>query len=67
MIYTNPPVVEAIDQGDLIDRCQLSSIGEYSPGGPAPSVDVDFRRVIVMTQTCDLANQKTLAVIVAEV
>ena len=67
MIYANPSPDELIDQGDLIDRCPLPFIDEYSPGGPAPTVDVDFRRVIVVTQTCDLANQKTQVVVVAEV
>jgi hypothetical protein len=67
MIYVNPPSVEPIDQGDLIDRCPLPFVDQYIIGGPAPVVDVDFRRVIVMTQTCDLANQKTLVATVSEV
>src|SRR3954469_18208019 len=67
MIYTKPPAEEAIDQGDLIDDCPLPVIEDVIPGISEPPVRVGFRRVIVLTQTCDLANGKTTAATVAEV
>jgi hypothetical protein len=68
MIYDCPPADSAVDQGDLIDGCPILDLKEYRPGQPAPwDVDYGFRRVIVMTQTCDLANDKTTVANVAEV
>ncbi len=68
MIYTNPAADDAIDQGDLLDQCPLPLINEVRKGGlDSWPVVVDFRRVIVMTQTCDLANEKTTTATVAEV
>jgi len=68
MIYAVPPSEDAIDQGDLIDGCPLPHIAAIDASAPVPWVTgVDFRRVIVLTQTCDLANDKTSVVIVAEV
>jgi hypothetical protein len=68
VIYTNPSPDEAIDQGDLIDRCPLPHIEAVEPNAANSwPVDVDFRRVVVLTQTCDLANEKTTTTTVAEV
>jgi hypothetical protein len=68
MIYVQPPPEAPIDQGDVIDGCPLLRIGSFrSDNGLPEAVDFDCRRVIVLTQTCDLANEKTAAANVAEV
>jgi hypothetical protein len=66
MIFVTPLPDEPLDQGDLIDQCPLPFIKDIHEGGE-PAVDLALRRVIVLTQTCDLANQKTVVVTVAEV
>ena len=67
MIYSPVHPDAPIDQGDLIDDCPILDLLEQ-PAAPGESWNVDygFRRVVVLTQTCDLANQKTLLVNVAE-
>jgi hypothetical protein len=68
MIYGKPAADAAIDQGDLIDGCPLLWISKFHPEkGQPETVDVDSRRIVVLTQTCDLANEKTTAATVAEV
>lgn len=67
MIYTSPPPDEAIDQGDLVDECPLPVVEDVVPGVAEPPVRVGFQRVVVLTQTCDLANGKTSTATVAEV
>jgi hypothetical protein len=67
MIYTNPQPNEAIDQGDLIDQCPLPAIEDVRLGTAEPSVRVGLQRIIILTQTCDLANEKTTTATVAEV
>ena len=68
MIYAAPPPGNVIDQGDLIDGCPLPHLGVVNLSAPEPWVAaVDFRRAIVLTQTCDLANDKTSVAAVAEV
>jgi hypothetical protein len=68
MIYSQVAREEAIDQGDLIDDCLVLRIKAVPPNA-ATQADVDFayRRVIVLTQTCDLANGKATTANVAEV
>jgi hypothetical protein len=68
MIYRQPSLDEPLDQADLIDGCPVLHVKDYRFDPPRLfEVDYDFRRVIVVTQTCDLANQKTTTVSVAEV
>jgi hypothetical protein len=68
MIYGQPSPDERLDQGDLIDDCPLLHVKDFHPGSPMTvEVDYNFRRVIVVSQTCDLANDKTSMVDVAEV
>jgi hypothetical protein len=65
MIYRLPPVEDAIDQGDIIDGCPLAYIASYDPDHlDRVVVAGQPMRVVVLTQTCDLANQKTAAVVV---
>jgi hypothetical protein len=67
MIYDACSSEDPIDQGDLIDDCPILDLLQFPTAASEPwSVDYGFRRVVVLTQTCDLANQKTLVVNVAE-
>jgi hypothetical protein len=68
MIYRLAATEEAIDQGDLIDECPVLRLKAMPPNSASPpEVDFAFRRVIVLTQTCDLANEKVTTANVAEV
>src|SRR5947209_10074712 len=68
MIYSLPAAEEAIDQGDLIDQCLVLDVKAPPPDTTSqPAIGFAFRRVIVLTQTCDLANEKTTVANVAEV
>ena len=68
MICGNLGPSEAIDQGDLIDDCPVLVINAFDLGHPGEiAVKATPQRVIVLTQTCDLANEKTMAVNVTEV
>ena len=60
MIYIRPSPNAPIDQGDIIDRCPTVYVDSYN----APGLDqIQWKsvacRVIVLTQTCDFANEKT--------
>ena len=68
MIYRPVPAEEPIDQGDLIDDCPVLRIKIVQPNSNGqPDVDFAFRRVVVLTQTCDFANEKATVANVAEV
>jgi hypothetical protein len=68
MIYSLPNDDEPIDQGDVIDECPVASITHHQVGRVDQSrYAVDLHRVIVLTQTCDLAQAKTKFVVVASV
>ncbi len=68
MIYRRPPPEDSLDQGDLIEGCPLVSISEWDIQAPDKSlVGRALERVVVLTQTCDLAQQKTTQVVVAMV
>jgi hypothetical protein len=68
MIYSHPPIDESLDQGDLIDECPVSSI-TYNELGRLDRCKFafDLHRVLVLTQTCDLAMSKTKSIVVASV
>jgi hypothetical protein len=58
MIYDAPPPDAPLDQGDLVDGCPVNLVRTYEASATAPPlVDFAFPRVIVLTQTCDLANE----------
>ena len=62
MIYSIPNIDAPLDQGDLIDDCRVASIIHTQVGRVDKSrYAVDLHRVVVLTQTCDLAlaNSKT--------
>jgi hypothetical protein len=52
----------------LLEGCPINLIRSLAPNASnQPLVDFDFSRVVVLTQTCDLANQKATFANVAEV
>src|SRR5256885_655986 len=68
MIYQPPAPDEPLEQGDLIDGCPIVSIEEFQAGQlNTAKVNLDLNRVLVLTQTCDLANQKVHDAVVASV
>ena len=68
MIYRVPGLDDAVDQGDIVDDCPIVQIAEFDPEEPAsPKIGCSPSRVVILTQTCDLANQKTRRVSVAVV
>jgi hypothetical protein len=59
MIYQLPALDEAIDQGDLIDGCPVVRLTGFVADQPrTATMELDLHRVVVLTQTCDLANDK---------
>ena len=68
MIYQLPSPALPVDQGDIIDGCPILQIARFDERNPdSPQVACSTHRVVVLTQTCDLANQKTQRVTVAVV
>jgi hypothetical protein len=68
MIYQRPAADERIDQGDIIDDCPLLQVTVFDPDDIEPlELAYNGNQVVVLTQTCDLANQKTTLVTVARV
>jgi len=68
MIYKLPATDSPVDQGDIIDGCPGLEVAEFDPGTTlAPSINYSFNRVLVLTQTCDLANAKATRAITAVV
>jgi hypothetical protein len=66
MIYVLPAPDAPIDQGDIVDSCPILQIAHFDLRAPdSPQVACSSHRVVVLTQTCDLANQKTQRVVVA--
>lgn len=60
MIYARPLPEDQIDQGDIVDSCPLLWPDVWDlDRTPALVADEARHRVIVVSQTCDLANQKT--------
>ena len=66
MIYYMPHPAAPVDQGDIIDACPIAFVDRFDSSQP-DDVEWEFgaSRIIVLTQTCDLANQKTRHVTVA--
>lgn len=67
MIYAIPDPGDPLSQGDIIDRCPLVYwVWESDQhGSPVARSTMSDERVIVLTQSCDLANTKTSRVQVA--
>ncbi len=62
------PLAASLSQGDIVDECSIL-VWKLQP----PPLDLDtppevrIIRVVVLTQACDLAQQKTTRVVVAPV
>lgn len=68
MIYRLPPPDDPLDQGDIIEACPILELTEYDLDGRRPlATTYALQRILVLTQTCDLANAKTRLVVVAVV
>src|SRR6266404_9705836 len=66
MMFVIPLPEEAIDQGDIIDDCPLISLHSFEVGRrESLQTKTTLQRVIVLTQTCDLAHGKCSRVLVA--
>ena len=66
MIYQVSSATLPLDQGDIIDGCPILQIVKFDQRNPeSPQVACSTHRVVVLTQTCDLANQKTQRITVA--
>lgn len=66
MIYQLSMLGPSLDQGDIIDGCPILRIDQFNQENPeSPQVACSTHRVVVLTQTCDLANQRTQHITVA--
>lgn len=66
MIYGEQDPGAPIDQGDIIDECPVARVIGLDETTPdRPDVQSSFERVLVLTQTCDLAQGKTSRIVVA--
>ena len=66
MIYQLPVSDISLDQGDIVDGCPILQIVKFDDARPtSPQVACSTHRVVVLTQACDLANQKTQRITVA--
>lgn len=68
MIYLRPAADSRVDQGDIFDGCPILEVASFNTNEIEPiELGYDASRVVVLTQTCDLANEKTTRVTVARV
>lgn len=68
MIFELPPLSSPVDQVDVIDSVPLLEIRDFHVDSPgSPDVACECCRVLVLTQTCDLMQQKANRVAVAVV
>jgi hypothetical protein len=59
VIFVRPADDDNLDQGDILDDCPLPWTAFWDlDRDPQIVTEVIFQRVIVLTQTCDLANNK---------
>lgn len=66
MIYTIPNADNPLDQGDLLDDCPIANVALYEMDRPDQAqMKLEFHQVIVLTQTCDIANDKIDRFVVA--
>lgn len=58
-LYRLPASGDAIDQGDIIDGYPVLLLAHFDLNElETPEIEVPLARVLVLTQTCDLANRK---------
>src|SRR5439155_23139446 len=66
MILALPPPEDPVDQGDIVDGCPILSLPAFDMDNLASSkARCALNRVLVMTQTCDLATKNVDRAIVA--
>ena len=66
MIYGLPEPQAPIDQGDILEGCPILYVADFAPArADSPQVSCSTARVVVVSQACDLANQKTSRATVA--
>jgi hypothetical protein len=71
MIYASPAAENPVDQGDILEGCPVLTIAAFNAAdldaGKPDGLEIEgaFCRVLVLTQTCDLANRKTTMATVA--
>jgi hypothetical protein len=59
VIYLGPSTDSPIDQGDIVDQFPLTFLTEYDLDLPGQGeIECVPSRVLVLTQTCDLAHRK---------
>ena len=66
MMYQRPLSEEPVSQGDILDDCPLL-LWEIRTSGDEPVPATIRARVVVLTQACDLAQEKATRVLVAVV
>ncbi len=68
MIYQRPADEESIDQGDIIDACPVVSLADYDLDDfELSETEIVPARLLILTQTCDLANEKASKALAAVV
>jgi hypothetical protein len=65
MIFEVPPTDSPVDQGDIIDGCPLHHLESFDRERLLAERELDsvvctYSRVVVLTQTCDLASEEML-------
>ena len=66
MIFSFPAVTEPVDQGDIVRDCPLAYFTEFDSADPGDAeIESGRQRIVVLTQTCDLAQRKVTQVVVA--
>lgn len=59
-IYHLPEPDAPIDQGDILEGCPILQVAHFNVDTPdSPEVSCSVARVVVISQACDLVNQKT--------
>lgn len=67
-LYRVPAPADAIDQGDIIDGYPILALAHFDLNDlETPEIDVPLTHIRVVTQTCDLANQKATHAVCAVV
>jgi hypothetical protein len=67
-MYETATPEDVLSQGDLIDDCPLITIRSWPPDAGANVLSESWTiRVVVLTQACDLAQDKTTRVVVAPI
>lgn len=65
-MFVLPDAAEPLTQGDILDECPVS-IPELTAqvAGNQMAIEAYSHRVVLLTQACDLANSKTIRIVVA--